>query len=1208
MLKTTPRIQELKKALSERILILDGAMGTMLQKFQFTEQEFRGEQLKDHPRNLSGNNDVLCLTQPDAVKSVHTQYLEAGADIIETNTFNANAVSQAEYGLDAYVYELARAGARAAREAADYYTELTPGKMRFVAGSIGPTGKTLSMSPSVEDPAYRDIDFNTLVSTYKTAVEGLLDGGADILLLETIFDTLNAKAAIYAISETGEERGVEIPVMISGTISDSSGRLLAGQNVEAFLITVSHTPNLLSVGFNCALGAEQMRPYLLALQANSPFLTSVHPNAGLPDELGRYSQAPEDMANILRNFADEGLLNIAGGCCGTSPAHIRAIAEALKGATPRVPVRSAGNLQLAGLDPQTANPALPFFHVGERTNVAGSRKFLRLIKEGNHAEALHIARSQVESGAAIIDINMDDALLDAPAEMRKFLLLIASEPEIARVPVMIDSSSWKTIRAGLECVQGKPVINSISLKEGEAAFLAHASEARKFGAALLCMAFDENGQADTRERRIEVCRRMHDLLVNQLNYPEEDIIFDCNVFAVATGMPEHDACALDFIESVRTLKQDFPLCHFSGGISNVSFSFRGNDVIRGALHCVFLYHGMKAGLDMAIVNPAQLSRYDELDKELREAAEAVILNTSPEAGQKLLAMASGPVQTSADTPANAEPEWRKGALESRIQYALVRGDDSFLGTDMEEALKTYSDPVAVIEGPLMAGMEEVGKRFGEGKMFLPQVVKTARVMKNAVDILMPSIQAGGSRKTGRTVILATVKGDVHDIGKNIISVMLQCNGFRVVDLGVMVPCETILEAAEREKADIIALSGLITPSLEEMRTVAKEMEHRGMNIPLMIGGAAASKLYTALKLQPCRTGAPVIYTSDASQCVPAAAALTDPAKSGEFIERTLKEYAELARLSEGHRAKQQEAEKFELCSDEAAKKPYPRPQAVRMPSVLGVHPLEADPAEVAKYINWDGMLYAWSTRKGEAGEELLTDAQKMLEDLLRYRSFNLKCVYGIFPAGHKKDNILIYSDETRETQACVLPMMRTRTPEGMPESLADFIADQHDHIGMYVLSAGLGISALAERYRAIGNDYSALMLQILAGCMAEAFSEYLHREIRTKIWGYAPDEKLSMEELLNGDYQGIRPTIGYPICPDHTLKRDIFNLLDAERHTGVTLTENMALDPAASVCGLLVAAPGSFYYTTGRITEEQLADYAKRRGKKVDELRKFIAN
>lgn len=1260
----------LRQELEKRILVLDGAMGTMLQSFGLEEKDFRKGFFENHSRDLKGNNDVLCLTRPDAVRTVHVKYLEAGADIIETNTFNSNAVSQADYLLQDRVYELNRAGASIARAAADEFTKADPEKPRFVAGTIGPTGRTLSMSPDVNNPAFRNLTFDELADTCRTAAEGLIDGGADILLIETIFDTLNAKAAAFGVMLAQESRGKRLPVMFSGTLSDASGRLLAGQNVEAFLISILHTPNLLSVGFNCALGAAEMHPHLAELAGKCPHFVSAHPNAGLPDELGRYRQSPEEMGRIIRGFAEEGLLNIVGGCCGTTPAHIGVIAEAVRNCAPRrIPVpeplfRASGLDPLIGTrteegpDPAGKETGLraekKFLHVGERTNVAGSRKFLNLIRAGNYPEAVHIARSQVENGAQMIDVNMDDALLHSSDCMKHFLLYIASEPEIARVPVMIDSSRWEVILEGLKCVQGKCVVNSISLKEGEAPFLQKAREARRFGAALLCMAFDESGQADTMERRVEVCRRMYRLLTEKAGVPGEDIIFDPNVFAVATGMKEHDNYAVDFIESVRRIHAEMPLCHLSGGISNVSFSFRGNEAVRRALHCVFLHHAVAAGLDMAIVNPAQLAVYDELEPELRSAAEDVILNRSPDAADRLLEIASGlKEKTSAGKDASSAasgriPEWRNGTLEERLAAALVRGDDSFLEADMKEAAAIYPDPVRILEGPLMEGMRRVGVLFGEGKMFLPQVVKTARVMKQAAAFLLPgtngpdgeksvsSLPGGAVSSFAGTVVLATVKGDVHDIGKNIVGVVLRCNNYRVVDLGVMTPKEVILEAALREKADMIGLSGLITPSLEEMSRVAAEMERLGMKIPLLVGGAAASKTHTALKIQPNYSG-PVVYVKDASQSVPVANALLNPEKRGAFLRSLEEEYDAIRRKHREQTGKDASPGRILSSSEKASSRqlidfrlhPSPAPKHCGVFTIRSV-----SPEELTAYIDWRGLLRAWDLRggpegenagagggtaAGKAGKELLADAEKMLEELLKGGLLRVEGRVGIFPAESSGEGIRIFADGKHEQLLADLAMLRRGSPSSTEisgrdltpnYSLADFLAPQDsgvkDHIGLFALSAGYGVEELSQQFMESGDDYSAILLKCLADRLAEAFSEYLHRLVRRELWGYAPGEDLSPRELFAMKYSGIRPAPGYPACPDHSLKREIFKLLSAEKEIGVSLTESFMMNPPASLCGFYFSHPESRYFNVGKLDEPSLEEYARRRGFGKDAMRAFL--
>ena len=1150
--------------LEKKILVLDGAMGTMLQAFKPEETDFRGDIFQNHAIPLKGNNDVLCLTRPEMVRSVHRRYLEAGADIIETNTFNSNKVSQKEYGLSEDVYRLAKAGAEIAALEAAEFTAKDPSKPRFVAGSVGPTGKTLSMSPDVANPAYRDLSFDEMVESYRPAIEGLIDGGVDIILIETIFDTQNAKAAAYAAELVFDEKQIRLPIMFSGTVSDASGRLLAGQNVEAFLISVSHVPELLSIGFNCALGAEEMRPHIEELAAKAACFVSAHPNAGLPDELGRYHQTPEKMAEIVGGLAKRGLLNIVGGCCGTNPDFIAAIAKSVEGVAPRKKPEIAGKLRLAGLDPVVVSSELPFLNIGERANVAGSRKFLNLMKEKNYSEGLRICRHQVENGAQVLDINMDDAMLDSEEIMKTFLLNLAAEPEIARTPLMIDSSRWNVLRTGLCCAQGKCIVNSISLKEGEAAFLEKAKEARRFGAAILAMAFDEQGQADTIQRRVDVCRRMYKLLTEQANVPPEDIIFDPNVFAVATGMPEHDSCAKDFIEAVRIIKTEMPLCSVSGGISNVSFSFRGNEPVRRALHSVFLYHAVKAGLGMAIVNPAQLDIYDDIEPELRAAAEAVILNTSSDAGEKLLALATRlkdsqtTVQESGKTP-----EWRTASLEKRLEHALVRGDDSYLNRDLEEALGKYTKAVDIIEGPLMDGMREAGRLFGEGKMFLPQVVKTARTMKMAVEFLTPHLSGENAGASAGKIILATVKGDVHDIGKNIVSVILRCNNYDVTDLGVMVPSETILDAAEKENADAIVLSGLITPSLAEMANVASEMERLGMKIPLFVGGATTSEEHTALHIQP-HYSAPCVQTSDASQIIPAMNALLNPEKQAEFI-RKLNEKYEAIRNRSG-------APEKKTANVENRKNKVPAPA----PKMTSVQVVPADIEEIAPYIDWNAFYKVWNIHgKTAESEEAKRSLRKDAEQVLKQNLLQAKAVFGIFPVSVKGEDVSVLGNDGSELEKLHFP--RRQMPDGRTPSLADFLADR-DHLGMFALSAGFGAKESAEKFMAENNEYMALLVRILAESLAEAFAEKLHREIRDDYWGYGRTVSDSRKELFCAECSGIRAAPGYSSCPDHEMKRPIFRLLHVEDQIGVELTESAMMIPGASVCAFLFASPESFYF------------------------------
>ncbi|MBR2426952.1 MAG: methionine synthase [Lentisphaeria bacterium] len=1148
----------LRECLKQRILILDGAMGTMLQSFHPEEADFRGEILKDHPVPLKGNNDVLGLTRPELPRNVHRMYLEAGADIIETNTFNSNKVSQEEYQLSHLAYDLAFAGTRNARAEADLFTAKTPEKPRFVAGSIGPTSKTLSMSPDVSNPAYRDLTFDDMVAAYRPAVEGMLDGGADMLLIETIFDTLNAKAAVYAAIQVFEERNTSLPIMFSGTVSDSSGRLLAGQNVEAFLISVLHTPDLLSIGFNCALGAAEMRPHIEELAGKAPYFVSAHPNAGLPDENGCYTQTPAEMAKIIAGFAKDGLLNIVGGCCGTNPDYIRAIAEAVKGFAPRMVPEIPKKLRLSGLDPVVVSDSLPFLNIGERANVAGSRKFLNLMKAEDYPAGLRICRSQVENGAQVLDINMDDALLDSEKVMNTFLLNLASDPDIARAPLMIDSSRWEVLRGGLARAQGKCIVNSLSLKEGEAVFLEKAKEARKFGAAILAMAFDENGQADTVERRVEVCRRMYKLLTEQANVPPEDIIFDPNVFAVATGMPEHDRCAIDFIDAVRQIKQEMPLCTISGGLSNVSFSFRGNEPVRRALHSVFLYHGIRAGLGMAIVNAAQLDIYDDIEPGLRAAAEAVILNTSPDAAEKLLAIAAGLKNEAGNDVAEKTPRWRLEPVEKRLSIALVRGDDAYLQQDLEEAMAEYQSAVKLIEGPLMDGMCTAGQLFGEGKMFLPQVVKTARTMKRAVEILTPYLEDANAGVNAGTIVLATVKGDVHDIGKNIVSVILRCNGFRVIDLGVMVPCDSILEAIRKEKPDAVALSGLITPSLAEMEYVAERMEAEGMNIPLFVGGATTSKEHTALHIQPKYSG-PCVQTCDASEIIPAMkAALSD---RENFCVELNKTYQEIlaAKANTRNTLPRKRA---------TVKTQVPSPA----PAVRNTQQLTCTIQELQAYIDWKLFYHIWNVKgktpeSEEAKKQLRADGETMLAKLQKQNALTPKAVWGIFPAESVGETVSVY-DETRQNilEQIIFP----RTENG--SSLADFIAEKDDYCGMFCVTVDG-----ADSYAA-ADEYEEMLCKTLAECLAEAFAEKLHQQIRTQDWGYAADEKWTLDDLFAGKPQGIRAAPGYPVCPDHALKRPLFRLLQVEEKLGASLTETNMIMPNASVCAYMFASENSFYF------------------------------
>ena len=1212
-------IDKLHGLLAERILILDGAMGTMLQGMKLTDADFHGERFKNHVKPLKGNNDILNITRPDAVAKVHRLYLDAGADIIETNTFNSNAISQADYQLSDIAYELNREGARIARKTADEVTALNPAKPRLVAGSIGPTGRTASMSPDINDPGARNVFFDELAAAYKTAAAGLVDGGADMLLIETIFDTLNCKAAIYAISELREERGIRIPVMISGTVSDASGRLLAGQTAAAFLISVSHTPDLLSVGFNCALGASEMRPHIAELSAKCPFHVSAHPNAGLPDELGRYRQDPPTMGAILKEFAHSGLLNIVGGCCGTNPNHIEAIAKAVADENPRKLPKIEPYFRLSGLEPMVATRESNFINIGERTNVAGSKKFLRLIKDGNYEEALTIAKQQVENGAQVIDVNMDDAMLDSVDCMRKFLLRLAAEPDIAKVPIAIDSSKWEVIEAGLKCLQGKCLVNSISLKEGEGPFLEKARKIRKLGASVICMAFDEKGQADTLQRRLAVCEKSARLLVNEAGFQPEDIVFDPNIFAIATGMKEHDNYAADFIAATAELKRRLPLCRISGGVSNVSFSFRGNDAIREAIHSVFLYHAIKAGMDMGIVNAGQLAVYEDIEPALREAVEDVVLNRRPDAADRLLEMASQ-VKGQAKQSVGASLEWRNEPLEKRVAHALVKGDESFVEADMEEALKHYPDPIQIIEGPLMAGMNQVGDLFSSGKMFLPQVVKSARVMKKAVAILMPHIEArkaagGESPKHNGTILMATVKGDVHDIGKNIVGVVLQCNNYRIVDLGVMTPMQTILDAAVKEKADIIGLSGLITPSLEEMVVIAAEMERRGMKTPLLVGGATTSKLHTAIKIKPSYSG-PVVHVKDASRAVPVVNSLINASTKAAFVEAIDNEYRTIA----GAPVQRQK----HISLAEARAKSFKidwKANAPARPLKTGLFQYDVQLEELVPYIDWSYFLHAWGIKgrlpevlsdkeRGTEARKLLNEAKTLLDKIIEKSQLKAHGVAGIFPAFSKGDDII--ARDGAKTFAFHFLRQQMRKDDTHPNlCLSDFVAPENsgveDWLGAFAVSSGFGAEELSARFAKANDDYSSIMVKAIADRLAEAFAEMIHREIRKKLWGYAPEENLSAEELFKCSYKGIRPAAGYPSYPDHSEKKTIFELLDAQNRMGVSLTESFMMVPAASVSGLVFANPEAKYFNVGTPDDDQLADYAARKQMELSKLKKWLA-
>jgi len=1214
-MNTPSHAAKLESLLAERILVLDGAMGTMIQREQLGEAQFRGERFRDWPRDLRGNNDLLVLTQPDLIRRLHAEYLEAGADIIETNTFNATSVSMADYGMEAVVLELNREAARLAREAARAQEAKDPSRPRFVAGVLGPTSKTASLSPDVNDPGFRNVTFDALVAAYGEALQGLLEGGVDLVLVETVFDTLNCKAALFAIERAFEARGERLPVIVSGTITDASGRTLSGQTTEAFANSVSHARPL-AIGLNCALGAKELRPYVEELSAVADCWTSCHPNAGLPNAFGEYDDTPESMARQMGEWARSGWLNIAGGCCGTTPEHIRAIAAAVAGVLPRAIPERPRMLRLAGLEPLNIGDDSLFVNVGERTNVTGSKAFARLILAGNFAEALAVARQQVENGAQVIDVNMDEAMLDSERAMVTFLNLLAGEPDIARVPVMIDSSKWSVIEAGLKCVQGKSIVNSISMKEGEAEFLRQARLCRQYGAAAVVMAFDEKGQADTLERRKEILARAYRLLTERAGFPPEDIIFDPNIFAVATGLEEHASYAIDFLEATTWARANLPGAKISGGLSNLSFSFRGNDAVREAMHTAFLYHAVRAGMSMGIVNAGQLGVYEEIEPQLRERVEDVLFNRRADATERLVEFAN--TVKAGGRAAKEDDAWRRGSVAERLAHALVNGITTHIVEDTEEARRQAARPIEVIEGPLMAGMNVVGDLFGAGKMFLPQVVKSARVMKQAVAHLIPYIEAEKAR-TGQAgqakgkVVIATVKGDVHDIGKNIVAVVLQCNNYEVVNLGVMVPCQQILETARREKADAIGLSGLITPSLEEMCHVAREMHREGFTVPLLIGGATTSRAHTAVRIAPNYPG-PVVYVPDASRSVTVVQSLLSPEQREPFMAGVRADYE---RVRAQHREKKgpgplhpiAEARRNGLKTDWTRYAP-PRPAQPGV-TALRDYPL----AELVPYIDWGPFFQAWELSGpypkiledpvvGEAARKLFAEAQEMLERIVREKWITAHGVIGLFPAASvRHDDIEIYADERRGTPLMTWHNLRQQNhkPAGRPNlCLADFVAPKEsgvaDYIGAFAVTAGGGIDARVAAFEARHDDYSAIMLKALADRLAEAFAERLHERVRQEFWGYAADERLGAAQLVAEEYRGIRPAPGYPACPDHLPKADLFRLLDAGTHAGMSLTESLAMLPAASVSGFYFSHPESTYFAVGRIGRDQVEDYAARAG------------
>ena len=1219
------RVDALLRQLARRVLVLDGAMGTMIQGHRLGEDDFRGERLRQHSHELRGNNDLLVLTRPEIIRGIHGQYYEAGADFVETNTFNATRLSQSDYRLEELAYEINVEAARLARAAADHWSERTPDQPRFVIGVLGPTSRTASLSPDVNNPGFRNVSFDELAENYRESARGLLDGGADTLMVETIFDTLNAKAALFALDQVFVERGVRVPVMISGTITDRSGRTLSGQTAEAFLYSVEHAQPL-SIGLNCALGAEDMRPHVEAIADANAGYVSAHPNAGLPNAFGGYDETPDDMAGTLESFLRDGLLNIVGGCCGTTPAHIKAIAEVARRTEPRKAPQADTRTHLSGLEPLRLIPELNFINVGERTNVTGSARFRKLIQADQYDKAVEVARQQVENGAQILDVNVDEGLLDAVKAMTTFLNLIAAEPDIARVPVMIDSSKWSAIEAGLKCTQGRGIVNSISLKEGEEEFLQHARLVRSYGAAVVVMAFDETGQAETSERKVEILSRAYRLLTEEVGFPPQDIIFDPNVFAVATGIEEHNNYAVDFIEAARELRRLFPLSHISGGISNVSFSFRGNDAVREAIHSVFLFHAIKAGLDMGIVNAGALAIYDDLDAELRERVEDVILNRRDDATERLLEIAERYRGNKGEAVDNSEKlAWRNLPVAERLSHALVHGIDEFVVGDTEEARQQAERPLHVIEGPLMDGMNVVGDLFGAGKMFLPQVVKSARVMKKAVAHLLPFIeadkQAGDAQSAGK-IVMATVKGDVHDIGKNIVGVVLACNNFEVVDLGVMVPAQKILDTARENGADMIGLSGLITPSLDEMAHVAREMQRQEFNVPLLIGGATTSRAHTALRIEPGYRNATTVWIKDASRAVGVAQSLVSEDKRDDFARSIRDDYAEVRRRH-GERGPGKKLIGFDKAR---AQKPaidwaaYD-PPAPRQPglTVFDDYPLD----DLLPFLDWTPFFQSWELAGrypgilddkvvGEQARSLYAAATAMLRQIIDGKWLRARAVIGIWPANSVGEDVLLQTESGADARLHFLRQQADKPAERGNFCLADWIAPadsgKQDWIGAFAVTAGIGIDEHVERFRADHDDYNAILLKALADRLAEALAEHLHRRVRTEHWGYAADEALDNNALIAEKYRGIRPAPGYPACPEHSEKRALFDLLGAEANAGMELTEGFAMLPTAAVSGYYFSHPRSQYFVVGRVSKEQVTDYAKRKGVELAQAERWLAS
>jgi 5-methyltetrahydrofolate--homocysteine methyltransferase len=1220
------RLHEFRALLEQRIALLDCAMGTMIQSYGLSEGDYRGERFADHPGELKGNNDLLSITQPRIIRDIHEAAMDAGSDIIETNTFSSTSVAQADYRLEDLAYELNYEAARLARETADAFAEKTPERPRYVAGALGPTNRTASLSPDVNNPGFRNITFDELADSYAEAARGLVEGGVDLLLVETVFDTLNARAAIFGITSYLEEEGLDVPIMISGTITDASGRTLSGQVTEAFWNSVRHA-NPISVGLNCALGSKELRQYIEELSRISDVSISAYPNAGLPNEFGEYEETPEMMAAEIREWARAGWLNIVGGCCGTTPDHLRAMAEAVSGHPPREIPEIPKKLRLSGLEPCNIGPDSLFVNVGERTNVTGSARFKDLISNEDYETALDVARQQVENGAQIIDVNMDEGMLEGEEAMVRFLDLVASEPDISRVPVMIDSSRWSIIEAGLKRVQGKAVVNSTSLKEGEEEFVRQARLLKRYGAAVIVMAFDERGQAGTKERKVDICKRAYRILTEEVAFPPEDIIFDPNVFAIATGIEEHDDYGVDFIEAVREISSTLPHAKTSGGISNVSFSFRGNNAVREAIHAVFLYHAIRAGLTMGIVNAGQLAVYDEIDEDLREAVEDVVLNRRPDSTERLLALAEKYRERGNAGSDEKDLEWRGWSVEKRLEHALVKGIAEFVEEDTEEARLQAGRPLDVIEGPLMEGMNVVGDLFSSGKMFLPQVVKSARVMKKAVAYLIPFIEennGGEPRKSNGTIVMATVKGDVHDIGKNIVGVVLQCNNFEVIDLGVMVPSAKILQTAREKGADAIGLSGLITPSLDEMVHNAKEMQREGFDIPLLIGGATTSRTHTAVKIAPGYEQ-PVIHVKDASRAVGVVQNLVSEGRKADYAEQIAADYERVRRKHEGRRSK------TTLATLESARanrtkidwEGYTPPK----PNFLGVQTFDHYALqELRPYIDWTPFFHSWQLKgsypkilddleKGPEARELFADAQGLLDRIIAEKWLTARAAFGLFPANALEyDSIEIYTDESREEVLATLDFLRQQKqkPPGRPNrSLADFVAPRNtgleDYIGLFAVTTGLGADEVALRFEEDNDDYNAIMVKALADRLAEAFAELMHWRVRTECWGYAADEDLDNEALIREEYRGIRPAPGYPACPEHTEKRTLWRLLDVENNAGIMLTESCAMSPGAAVSGYYFSHPDANYFGVAEIGRDQVEDYAERKGWTLREAEKWLS-